>query len=223
MHNQEGIVLRTMEYKERERILHLYTPHSGLISLIVKRLSRKQGHLLALSTPFCHGDYHYTIGRSSLYRFTDGSVIQTHCHLRDDLSYLETAGAIAHALLVSQLPGKPAPALFQLALTYLKQIPLAQNQQALKASFLLKLLKHEGLLSTWPHCSQCERPIAFLEGGEGFCALHGRGGAPLSDEEWQTLQALAEARSFQKLSEISLAEKLEKKIAVCFEQAVSKN
>ena len=89
MHEEktEGIVLRSQDYKERHRIITLFTP-LGLISLIVKGISRKNSHLLTLTTPFSHGEYIYRQGRSDLFRFHDGAVLDDHFDLRQSLRFL---------------------------------------------------------------------------------------------------------------------------------------
>jgi DNA repair protein RecO (recombination protein O) len=159
MHEEktEGIVLRSQDFKERHRIITLFTPQ-GLISLIVKSISRKNTRLLSLTTPFCHGEYHYRRGHSELLRFHDGTILDDHFNLRQSLNSLQTAGALANAVLTSQMPGKPSPALFLLYKSYHKQVPVFSDGGALLSSFYLKLLKYEGLLTITPQCTACDAP-----------------------------------------------------------------
>ncbi len=158
----EGIVLRSQEYKERERIITLFTPH-GVLSLIVKGVSPKRTHLLALTTPFCHGEYHFLRGRSELMRFQDGTVLNEHLVLRGNLEWLRTAGALSQAIMRSQLPGKAAPQLFELYKAYHGHVCRVNPPQALLASFYLKLLRHEGV---WhdvpPEFSPAEQKQLFI-------------------------------------------------------------
>lgn len=147
----EGIVLRSFVYKEKERILTLFTKEFGLVSIIVKRLSTKNYGMLALVSPLSCGEFIFTKGNndrgnSDLYRFYDGTLLDEHLFLRTDWRHLETAGALAMALLHSQMPEKPAPLLYSLFVSYLKQIPFFEDPSSLLASFYLKVLHHEGLL-----------------------------------------------------------------------------
>jgi DNA repair protein RecO (recombination protein O) len=142
----EGIVLRSLPYREQEKILTLFTAERGLISLIVKKISKKSSHLLALSSLFCQGEFLYEKGNSDLYRFLDGSLLDEHLFLRQNWRYLEAASKLTKALLHSQLPGKPAPHLYALFISYLRQIPHFEEPLGLFASFYLKLLHHEGVL-----------------------------------------------------------------------------
>ncbi len=200
----EGIVLRSQDYNERHRIITLFSP-LGLISLIVKNISRKNARLLTLTTPFSHGEYLYSEGRSDLFKYHDGSLLDDHLDLRQNLKSLQTAGALANAILASQMAGKPAPALFALYKTYHKQVCNFDDPAPLVASFTLKLLKHEGLLSLSSDCAKCEIISAhFLHQGESFCSQHAEPDAmPFSAAEWEMLLALERAKQFSELRTIA--------------------
>ena len=209
----EGLVLRTLDYKDRQKIITLFTPTRGLISLIIKGITRKKSHLLTLSSPFTQGEYHFHIGRSELYTFKDGTPLATHHNLRSDLSLIETAATMAKALLLTQLPGKSTPALYALILAYLKELPNF-NPNILSSSFHLKLLKHDGLLSLSPHCAVCNQKPTHLFLCEPYCQLHAPSRShPFDESEWETLITLTEARSFAALKKRSLSEALHQKIS----------
>lgn len=219
MHEEktEGIVLRSQDFKERHRIITLFTPQ-GLISLIVKSISRKNTRLLSLTTPFCHAEYHYRRGNSELLRFHDGTILDDHFNLRQSLSSLQTAGALANAILTSQLPDKPSPALFVLYKSYHKQVPCFPNPAALLASFYLKLLKHEGLLTVTSHCASCEEaPACQLYNGESLCGRHNTQGAmQFLPAEWKLLLSLDNAQQFSALRSLTLPPPLSQKIGTLF-------
>jgi DNA repair protein RecO (recombination protein O) len=219
MHEEktEGIVLRSQNYKERHRIITLFSPQ-GLISLIVKSISRKNARLFTLTTPFNHGEYIYRQGRSDLFLFYDGSVLDDHLDLRQNLRSLQTAGALANAILTSQMFGKPAPALFALYKSYHKQIRSFDDPAPLLASFYLKLLKHEGLLSLSLHCANCEGNTAqTLDNGESFCSQHaGQNAISFSAPEWERLLALEGVPQFSTLRCLSLSPLFLKKVQALF-------
>jgi DNA repair protein RecO (recombination protein O) len=219
MHEEkiEGIVLRSQDYKERHRIITLFSPH-GLISLIVKGISRKNARLLALTTPFSHGEYVCRQGRSELWNFLDGSLLNDHLTLRQSLKSLQAAGALANAILVSQMAGKPAPALFALYKSYHRQVPQFDDPEPLLASFYLKLLKHEGLLSVSTHCASCgDNPARLLLQGESYCSTHAQAHAiAFSSSEWEQLLLLDEAQQFSALRTATPPPSLLQKIQTLF-------
>jgi DNA repair protein RecO (recombination protein O) len=200
----EGIVLRSIDYKERERIITVFTSNAGLISLIVKNISRRNSHFLALSTPFCHAEFLYRKGRSELFRFQDGTVLDEMLSLRNHLGHLQAAGELVNAILYSQMPGKPASLLYALLSVYMKQIPHFENTDVLTASFYLKVLKHEGLLTL------SEESLSH-----GELSIHLPGGA-FSPEESRRLEELLSVRHFERLKELKISPELCAKIRTCF-------
>lgn len=188
----EGIVLRAFAYRENERILTVFTQEAGLISLIVKRLSSS---LLSLASPFCRSEFLYRKGNTDLFRFLDGTPIDYHLFLREKLSHLDSASALAQAILSSQMPHKPAPALYALLLSYLKHLPQFAQPSPLLSSFYLKTLLHEGLYS----------------------ADH----SPFSLEEQKIVHALILCKQFQELEKCDVPAELADKIHRFFKEKTS--
>ncbi len=185
----EGIPLRTLEYKEKERICTLYTEELGLISIILKDLSSKKAHLLLASTPFCIADYHTLKGRSDIYLVQD-ITIQNHLpSLKKSFAHLSAASQIALLLLSSQLPEKRSPQLYQLFKSFLLQLGAFEDPTLAVASFTLKLLLHEGVLSLR------EPPELFTL------------------EEWHTLLPFALAKRFSQLPTAPLSPLLQSKLS----------
>ncbi|MBS0629923.1 MAG: DNA repair protein RecO [Verrucomicrobia bacterium] len=211
----EGLVLKSIDYKDQQKIITLFTPTRGMISLIVKGISRKKAHLLTLTSPLTQAEYHFAIGRTDLYTFQDGTPINTHLNLRSNLDHLQTATRFAEALLTTQFPGKPAPALYQLLLTYLKVLPNFTDPTALKGSFLLKLLKHDGHLALNQHCSHCDSPSTHYAMGECFCKSHSPSYAISLAPE---LFILTEARAIAELQALKMNPELMDRIEKMFKE-----
>lgn len=206
MDSTSGIILRTIPYQDSARILTVFSKTSGLMSFFIKGLSPKKSHLTSLTEPFNEVEIHYKKGRTDLHLITDLSSIHSHPDLRLRLSSLQAAGKLLHAVLSSQLPGKPAESLYRLLSLYLKNIPHFDNPHILTTSFYLKLLKHEGSLSLSASCSSCEQTNArFLHEGESFCPAHAPKTAhPFSKEDWTLLHLLTHAQTFDLLKTLPL-------------------
>lgn len=224
MHEErtQGIVLRSLDYKDSQRIITIFTS-IGLIRLIVKRITSRNTHLLNLTTPFCEGEFLFKRGRSDLLSFLDGSVLDSHLELRKRLSSLETAGSLAQMILSSQLDGKFSYDLYQLFRFYLKQIPSFESPTSLAASFQLKLLAHEGLLALSSQCNRCnDKPAEFLSKGESLCNAHPlEEGFHFSREEWILLMQLHSAKHFSTLRTLSLSSHFHQKIDVFFKYRIT--
>ena len=148
MIQEEAIVLRSTQYKDSERIVTLLTKESGILSVLAKRVSQKDLKVHSLTTPLHRGDYILTKGSSDLYKFKDGHILDTFVELRRSFLHLKTALELLDFVQKSQMPGEAAPLLYLLVSGYLNALKTTQNPSALKVSFILKLLKHEGIYQT---------------------------------------------------------------------------
>lgn len=214
----EGIVLKTVPFKESDRILSLFTPDQGIISLYVRNLSKKKPAFVNLTTPFCQAEYLFRKGRSDLHHFHDGTILDLHLPIRRSYRHLESAGKMLRAILKSQMPGKESPGLYHLLISYLKKLSETSFPETLWASFALKLLKYEGLLSINETCLSCEKEEAFsISQGESRCkkcSIHAS--IPFSDLDWATLQVLSHIRSFNPLLSLELSPPLIQTIEALF-------
>jgi DNA repair protein RecO (recombination protein O) len=172
----EGIILRTTPFKERDRVVTLFTPQLGMISLLAKKISTTEK--MALFSPFSLIEVHLFKKKSDLYLLKDASLLSDHLFLREKWLLLEAAGKMAQALLYSQLPCKAAPLLYALFKSCLKQLPHFQDPAALLILFYLKLLTHEGVLA-WD--AQTSFPL------------------PCQPSDWQLMKKWAECRHFSDL------------------------
>ncbi len=194
----EGIVLRSQDYQERHRIITLFS-EAGIVTLIVKNISRKNARMLSLSTVFTHAEYLVKRSRGEMYTFADATLIDEHLSLRGSLASIQTAASLTQAILSSQLPGKTSPALFHLYKSYLKQIPAFPDPSSLLASFQIKLLKHEGLLAPSE-----ESPYATR----------------FSPEDWRIVKALHLVQQFSQLRTLAIPPSISTKITTLFQESL---
>lgn len=167
----EGVILKVTPYKDHHRIVHLFTPHEGVLSFLAKGISKPK--MQSLLSPLSHIEVVLRKKTSDLYFFREGSLLESHHFLRASWPLLEAAGRLGETLLTTQLPGKPALDLYRLFTACLKQLPHFDEPATLAVLFILKLLTHEGVVA-W------DAPSFF----------------PIPCSNWATLKLLAETRSF---------------------------
>lgn len=219
----EGIVLKAIPYKENDRILTIFTSESGAMSLYVRGASKNKLSLMNLTTPFCRAEFIFRKGQSDLYRFIDGTILDLHLPLRKSYQHMACGGKMLGSILRSQMPGKSAHHLYRLLLSFLKKLPDFSHPETAWASFQLKLLKHEGLLSITEKCPLCKNaPASQILGGESRCKTC----APAQsfsflEEEWALLHVLFTARSFNFLIDLQLKSSLMQKIDALYESFFS--
>lgn len=213
----EGIVLHSFAFQENSRILKIFSPDLGLFSLIVKNISLKKSHLLSLTTPFSHGEFVYKKGKTDLFIFTDGTLLDSHLFLRQSLPVLQTAAKMTRSLLDSQWAHKNSLSLFILFKNYLKSLKTYDNTQAILSSFYLKLLLHEGLIHLSNQCNHCSNPSIALNDGESLCINHSTDNSMrFTEEEFILLCTLARAKKFGILQEVPMYEDMRNKIESLF-------
>lgn len=217
----EGVVLRATPFKENDRILSVLTPDRGILSLYVRGLSKSKPQGVNLATPLCRAEFVFKKGKSDLHRFLDGTILDLHLPLRQSYRHLEAGGKMLNAILKTQMPGKNSHALYLLLTSFLKKLSEATYPETFWTTFLIKLLKHEGLLEISPTCLACSLPARYIVSGESRCKDHSQGeGFVFKEEEWMLLLTLFETRSFDTLLTLQLPTPLMKGIEACFEAAL---
>lgn len=218
MESTEGVILNTLHFKDYDLIVTVFSPGLGLCKFYVKgalRPSKKASAPCLLSR--C--EFEFRQGKGNLLICEEVTVVNQFLGLRRDYSTLEIACQLLQMLLRSQMPDKPAPDLYKLLLKYLEGLGSASDPKVIKASFQLKLLRHDGHFYLPEACQKCGK---ILEGfqyfyGECFCPGHEVAGSlHFNPEEADMLRILAYCRSLADLRGAVLASELEEKITAIY-------
>jgi len=169
-----GVLLQAIPYLGQQKILKVFTPEHGLISLMSKSAKNP-----ALTTPFCIAEWVYRKSQKEIHALKEATLLDSLLELRQSYALLTAAGAMVQDLLRSQFPGRSAQSLYDLFCAYLKKLPAFAKPEILAASFRLKLLLHEGLLAT-------EQEPTFTV------------------EEWEQASLLAFSRQFSAIQEAKI-------------------
>lgn len=222
MHTQvktQGIILKAVPYKDFHRIITLFTPDQGLVSLVVRgAFSPKKGSG-GSTTPLTTVEVAYRQKDSSLHTCEQIDIVDLHLSLRQNLQALDAACGMLRAVMKSQLPDKEAPLLYQLLNFYITKLPHTLSPPTLTASFLLKTLRHEGLLFLPSECEHCASPLreAYLADGVFQCRPHGRAcDVHLTQEEYDLLHLLAFCDTHSLLADLTLTKELQNKVEGIF-------
>ena len=195
----DAIVLKATPYEEDGKILKIFTGDVGVISVIVKKLRKKETFWQTLTSPLARGEFHLTRRQSDLYTLNEASLIDAHFEIRNDLTKLDAACSILRTILSSQYPEKPSPELYLLAITYLKKLKTFKDPLLLALSFQMKLLNYEGL---------------FPESKEEI-------NDPITAAEWLLLECLCHAKKFTLLESLAIPASLHEKATQLFTNRIS--
>jgi DNA repair protein RecO (recombination protein O) len=203
----EAIVLRSMRYGEADRIMQLYTPHSGRISAIAKGVRRTRSRFGGRLEPYFRLQINLHRGRSDLLTVTGAHTIDGYARLRGDAGALDCAARACDAVGRLFETSEPHPGVFNLLsrkLSLLDSEPSSATQAGVLA-FRLKLLLAAGLtpqLSACASCGEHEHLVGFSGAAGGIvCAACEAASFPLSKDAYDfMLSALG-----RPLSEVSAA------------------
>lgn len=215
----KGITLKSTPFKDRSKILQVLTDDLGIISIIVKSLSKKNLNLISFCSSFTISELILKKNRSEIFTIKDLTIIDSNLHLRKNLKYLNVASYMTKAILDSHIFQKKDFNIFLLLKSYLKKISL--NPDAIHLSFLLKLLSNEGFLHLKTKCSNCEKDAISLLNGESLCQDHLNNFAIKFDiEDFKKLYILCFSKSFSLLRDIEISRNLTEKVNILFQELV---
>ncbi len=213
---QEGILLQAIPYLGSHRILKVFTPDAGLLTLMAKYVNQKKA---AHTTPFCRAEWVYRKTGGEMHPLKDATLLDPLHQLRENYEILFAAGSIAGDLLRSQLPHRSSQGLYELLLACLQH--LTKSPAAIAQSFRLKLLQFEGLLRLQPTCARCPAAATHLSGGESLCSSHAAFQSQrFETEEWEYLLTLGLGRRFSEFETIRPSPAFIEKTALLFSERI---
>lgn len=85
LYRAEGIVIRSMDYGEGNKIITLCTEKSGKVGVLVRGAKKMKSRHAALTQPFTYGEYAFFRNGTGLGTLNAGEIIESHHLLREDL------------------------------------------------------------------------------------------------------------------------------------------
>jgi len=175
----EGIVLRTIDFGEADRIVTFFTRDFGKIKAVVKGVRRTRSRygsaveLLSRTQVFLWGKP----GRE-LFRMTQCCIVNSFKNLREDLGKLGAGAYIAE--LIDQLtePHEKSPEIYHLLLTCLSMLEKEDDFKKIIYLFSVRLITLAGWKFNLANCSYCKKPVE-LSGRTGKLHLSGHWGGLL--------------------------------------------
>jgi DNA repair protein RecO (recombination protein O) len=110
----EAVVLRSMRYGEADRILHVYTPNRGRLSVIAKGVRRTRSRFGGRLEPFFRIRLELHEGRGEILTVTGAQTIESYPRLRGDARAIDAAARACDAVGRLFETPEPHPAVFNL-------------------------------------------------------------------------------------------------------------
>src|SRR5690625_1080684 len=147
----EGIVLRTRDLGEADKILIIYTKEHGKLSAVARGARRSRSRLLAPSQLFSHSKYLFYKGRS-LHSVSQAELANSFRPLREDISRLAYASYLAELLDVFISESEPNAELFRNGLEGFTLMAGADDLELASRWFEMNLLAHLGYRPELHYC-----------------------------------------------------------------------
>lgn len=155
-----GIVLRSADYKEYDRMLTVFTQDYGKVSAIARSSRKQGGALLASSQVFSCSEFSFYVskGRTSV---TSGTIKNTFFNLRKDVPALSAAAVICDVCEKTVMEDEPNRRMFSLLASSLFCLDNGKSPASVFVFFVFKALDILGLRPWLKSCVRCQSPVAF--------------------------------------------------------------
>jgi DNA repair protein RecO (recombination protein O) len=159
LHKINGVVIKTKEFKENDKLVWLYTDNLGKITTIAKGAKKSKSRLFSLTLPLCYGEYVLFKGKN-LYNLQEGKIINSLQGLLENLDKLTYSSYLCELIDICVEEGEVNKSLFKDFITCLYLLNTdALNYEILLRSFELKILKATGYGLDLENCVVCNKKI----------------------------------------------------------------
>lgn len=148
----DAIVIRSVDYKDNDRILTLLTADAGKVTMGIKGVRKNGAKLRFAAEPFCFAEYVYSAGQERN-TVISASLYDGFYPLREDLQKYYFACAVAELSDYFALPNDGGEMFFN-AVNAVKKICYADEKEAL-VTFLLRVAAYAGIALDLSCCGVC--------------------------------------------------------------------
>ena len=150
-----GLVVRTTDYGERDRILSLYTDELGLITVTANGSRSLKSRALVATELFCYSRFVLT-KRADRYTVKEVELIESFFDLRSDVAKIALAGYACEVLSHVGTENMPEPDLLRLCLNTLYAIAKEKApREQIKGAFEMRAAAILGFMPELSVCADC--------------------------------------------------------------------
>lgn len=163
----KGVILRTMDYKERDKIIWLLTEELGKISVICKGVRSQKSKYQSLVRPMLYGEFLLFKGRS-MYSLNEGNVINSFSGLSGSLELLTYGSYLVELADIVTQDNEPDGTAYRNLVTALYLLETgAMDMEVLALAYEVRLIRNSGLrvgreMVPFPVTKAAENIIEFL-------------------------------------------------------------
>ena len=174
----EAIILKTSDFSESDRLIHVYARDGGRLSGLAKGARRSRKRFVNSLEPLSLVELTYREGRTLAW--VDAcKLVEPYLALRTDVERWGYAALVCEVILEMAPEGESQPDLFELLRETLQRLSYGRDALNVVLLFLLRFLDLMGYLPALEKCSVCRRSLEEatrwwwrLPEGAMFCPDH---------------------------------------------------
>ncbi len=152
----DAVVLRAVDYLENDRILTLFSPLLGRITVGAKGVKKPKARLNFATQPFCFAEY-VLAEKGGRYTMTGAYLHESFFSLRGDIVRFYAACALAEVCLTVLYERESHEGLFIALIEGLKALSLAEEDAAeAVVAFILVALRESGYPLNLGYAEECD-------------------------------------------------------------------
>jgi len=174
LHRTEAVIIRTMDYRESDRIVTFFTRDFGKVSGVARGARRSTKRFSGSLNLFCHIVLQFFEKRSqNLVRVDDCDLLAHFNHIRLDVLKMAHMSYLVELILIMAPEKEKQQELFD---ELIKALNLFNKGQYSAQEALLEEMRFLALLGYAPHLSNCLSCEARIDSGRSFGFHPERGG-----------------------------------------------
>jgi DNA repair protein RecO (recombination protein O) len=169
----EGIVIRSLDYGEGNKIISIYTKEIGKISVMVRGAKKAKSRHSAITQLFTYGEFVF-FKSSGMGTLNDGEIIQSHHSIRENIVLAAYAAYLSE--LIDRMMGESEGSsfLFNQIAACLEALEDGKDPQIVMHLFEMKILHLAGYSPVLDQCAVCaestDNPVLGISSGGILCS-----------------------------------------------------
>lgn len=160
LYKAEGIVLRTRNLGEADKIATLFTYERGKVDAVARGVRRPRSQFVGVSQAFTHGRYLLYKGKKDLDTMRQGEIVRSFGTLREDLHKMAYASYVSELVDRMTELNDPHPDVFALLLSVQQLLASADEFELSARWFEMQLMHRLGFQPHLDGCVQCGGDVA---------------------------------------------------------------
>lgn len=175
LHRLEGIVIRSMDYGESNKIITIFTRDVGKVGIMVRGAKKMNSRHSAITQLFTYGEFVFLKSGSQMGTLNHADILASHHRLRADLMLTAYCAYMAEMVDRIGVDNEPNPYIYEQLRAALVGVEEGKDPQMITHFFEMKMLIQAGYAPNFDQCSICgqetNHPLLNIQLGGVLCDI----------------------------------------------------